>query len=101
MDSVMLKAAAAAIAATTGFSPQRKPATIARLLRAKLESDRKHYEAKHSIMRELIQEKPHEFRQDSEEKGILGVTHHPSGFRMHLPKTVMPLALKKLVEGTT
>jgi hypothetical protein len=99
LASGLLKAAEAAIAAVTGFKARHRPRALTQLLKAKMESDRHRYEAKHSIMRDLIRDKPSDFHQDSEDKGIVGVTHHPTGFRMHLPKTVVPVTLKKLMEG--
>jgi len=63
------------------------------LLKAKAESDRRNYKAKHDILRRLIGSHPHEFKIDSKTNGIVGVTHVPSGFRVHLPRRVVPTKL--------
>ena len=62
---------------------------IERLLNAKRQSDRRNYAAKHTIIRDLVRERPKEFVVDSEENGIVGVTHVPSGFRVHVPKNTI------------
>jgi len=66
---------------------------VPELLRAKAESDRKNYSAKHDIIHRLIKESPDEFVIDSEESGIYGITHRPSGFKFHLLKAVTPSEL--------
>lgn len=60
------------------------------LLNAKRESDRKNYGAKHELLRQLLKERPEDFIVDSENKGIIGLTHK-SGFRIHAPRRVLPL----------
>jgi hypothetical protein len=67
--------------------------TLQTLLAAKTESDRKNYAAKHDAMRQLISQYPQEFFIDSDLGKFVGITHRPTGFRMHLPKTVLPTAL--------
>lgn len=99
MDLSVLRAAAAAIMAVTGravdvkAAAAPKPRAIDRLLEAKKESDRRNYRAKHAIMRALMQAHPHEFAIDSEANGIVGVTHVSTGFRMHLPRRVLPASI--------
>lgn len=60
------------------------------LLEAKAESDRGNYPAKHAILRRLLQERPDEFVIDSSQGKFLGLTHQPTRFRMHLPRTSLP-----------
>jgi len=67
-----------------------KTARVAELLKAKEESDRKNYAAKHDILRKLIKKSPSEFKIDSEEGGIYGITHISSGFEIHIPKSAVP-----------
>jgi hypothetical protein len=74
-------------AAQVAFGGDRK---IDQLLTAKTESDRRNYKAKHNIMRKLLAAHPSEFLIDSSQNGLVGLTHVPTGFRMHLPKTVLP-----------
>lgn len=62
---------------------------VKHLLKAKRYSDKGDYAAKHQIMRGLIAANPAEFVVDSEQNGIVGITHVPTGFRMHLPNTAV------------
>lgn len=64
---------------------RRRQPKLKHLLRAKAHSDKGNYPAKHQIMRGLISTSPDEFVIDSEQGGFVGVTHVPTGFRMHLP----------------
>lgn len=98
MPSINALAAAAALAACTGQpilieKVARKHPALPRLLQAKRESDRKNYRAKHSIMRGLITKQPKDFKIDSNKNGVVGVTHRATGFRLHLPKRVVPTVL--------
>ena len=63
------------------------------LLLAKTESDRKNYAAKHAILRRLLRERPGEFEVDDAGGRVVGLTHAPTGFRLHLPATALPTAL--------
>ena len=64
------------------------------LLLAKAESDRRNYAAKHRIMRQLIRDNPADFFIDSgDQPGVVGITHRRTGFRLHLPKGVIPVPL--------
>ena len=78
-------------------SDLQRPAAgiLAQLLNAKGESDRKNYPAKHNILRDMIKRDPGSFRIDSEEGGIYGLTHVPTGFRIHMPRAAAPPELKK------
>jgi hypothetical protein len=65
--------------------------TLMALLAAKAESDAARYRAKHQIMRNLMKSTPADFTIDSDNgRGIVGVTHTPTGFRMHLPSGIIP-----------
>ena len=69
---------------TASFLPQ--------LLEAKRRSDARDYDAKHRILRKIIAERPDEFEIDSRKGNIYGLTHHPTGFRIHAPtQVVQPL----------
>lgn len=59
------------------------------LKKAKSYSDARKYEDKHLLMRRLMSDAPDDFMVDSENADIIGITHIPTGFRMHLPKTVI------------
>lgn len=79
-----LDATAAALEHVTGSD------MLPELLRAKYESDRENYPAKHAVLRRLILQRPDLFTIDSESAGILGLTHTPTNFRIHAPATVLP-----------
>jgi hypothetical protein len=63
---------------------------LEQLKKAKAYSDAKQYEQKHLLMHELIKKHKNEFTIDSDDgSDIVGVTHSPTGFQMHLPKEVI------------
>jgi hypothetical protein len=59
------------------------------LKKAKQFSDAKQYEQKHQLLYQLVQQAPDEFYVDSDSRGILGLTHELTGFKIHVPKVVM------------
>lgn len=59
------------------------------LQRAKTESDAKRYEQKQAIMRKVLADRGDEFYIDQEDSHYPGVTHAPTGFRMHLPREML------------
>jgi RNA polymerase Rpb2, domain 6/RNA polymerase Rpb1, domain 2 len=68
--------------------------TLSELQTIKVESDRGNYGEKTRQLRALIESAPEEWMIDSEEKGIAGITHNPTGFRYHLPSTNIPNVLR-------
>lgn len=60
------------------------------LLQAKKHSDNKEYDRKAALMLMLMQAKPDEFIVDQEDDKYPGITHVPTNFRMHVPKTIIP-----------
>ncbi len=65
---------------------------------AKRESDRRNYTGKHRIMRKLLDAHPDDFRVDSRSGCFWGLTHR-GGFRMHLPRAVIPDAFRSRAEA--
>src|SRR5690606_13972862 len=63
---------------------------VAQLTEAKLASDEKQYHKKHRILRSLVETYPGDFMIDSREGPIVGVTHKPSGFRLHTKAVSLP-----------
>lgn len=63
---------------------------IDELKKAKAASDAKRYGEKEGIMRGLLTTYPDQFYVDSSEKDLVGITHEPSGFRMHLRHNAVP-----------
>ena len=59
------------------------------LIKAKNESDNKQYHHKQVRLRTLMNKNPKDFVITTREEGIVGVTHSPTGFRLHLPKHVV------------
>lgn len=73
---------------------------VERLLKAKAFSDAKQYDSKHLLMRKMLEETPDDFVIDSQNKDIIGLTHTPTGFQMHLPKKVIAgISLKQKQAG--
>jgi len=62
---------------------------VSKLLKAKAYSDVKEYDAKHSILHEMISKDPQDFYIDSERGNIYGLTHTPTGFKIHVPRNVV------------
>lgn len=59
------------------------------LMMAKAYSDARRYGPKHSLLNQLMQESPNEFYVDSDFSGKFpGLTHSPSGFRIHAPRSI-------------
>lgn len=81
----------------------RPPSVLLRLLQAKAHSDRRAYAAKHALLRDLLRERPHEFVIDSQKKDVIGLTHQPTGFRIHLPRRALPTLAEPLsvLEGAS
>ena len=71
---------------------QAQDATLQKLLQAKAYSDARDYPHKTHLLRQLIQQHPTDFYIDSEDKGIVGVTHRPTGFQIHMLKNSYPAA---------
>lgn len=78
------------------MQPTDYRATLARLRRAKQESDRRNYAAKHAIIRALLTERPAEFFVDSAAGPMHGLTHAPTSFRVHVPPEIASLATGKV-----
>ena len=69
------------------------------LLRAKMHSDLGQYEHKNAILRQLMMDYPEEFIVDDTEGKHHGITHLPTGFRLHTaPKVIPPSVSKRMRE---
>ena len=64
--------------------------TLEHLIKSKAHSDRKDYSTKHLLLQQLMQQNPNDFIIDSEEDYVYGITHTPTGFKLHIPKDKMP-----------
>lgn len=61
-----------------------------KLLQAKKHSDKSNYTQKTEIVRNLLIERPNEFYIDSRQSATVGLTHRPTGFKIHLRKGALP-----------
>lgn len=75
------------------------PSPLRQLLQAKQLSDRKDYTAKHTKLRSLMDRYPDDFYVDSVSGDIAGITHRPTGFKIHAPLRVVPSSLKSTTTG--
>jgi hypothetical protein len=69
-----------------------QPTVVQQLREAKARSDAGDYRKKHQIMRRLLTEFPDQFAMDSSLGLVTGVTHVPSGFRLHVPAKLIKTA---------
>ncbi len=81
--------------AALSFIKQAHSPVIDDLLTAKQYSDKKQYDQKHAKLRALLDKHGKDFFIDSSEKGIVGLTHRPSGFRIHAPLHVIPPQMRE------
>ena len=66
------------------------------LIEAKGHSDAKNYRMKHRVLTLMMQKNPEAFHVDSDDgKGIVGITHIPTGFRLHIPKQILQPGVQK------
>lgn len=70
-------------------------ASVANLRAIKALSDQKAYADKHARLRTLMLQNPQHWAIDSETGRFYGITHQPTGFRFHMPKTVVPDAITR------
>ena len=68
------------------------------LRQAKTYSDRKQYDRKHAIVRKLMESSNKDWTVDDDTKKHKGVTH-ASGFKLHVPGTIIPAAVKKATDS--
>ena len=72
-------------------TPTKKQASeLPALLAAKEHSDNKRYAPKAELIREMLVSHPDRWLIDSQEGRFVGLTHRPTGFRMHLPSSALP-----------
>jgi hypothetical protein len=71
------------------------------LRRVKVLSDRRDYQGKHGLLHSLIERYPEDFFIDSTNGDIVGITHRPTGFRVHAPVRIIPTQLRSTVSHTS
>lgn len=96
------------VAANKGVDPAgrvaapaaEQPFSVVQSLRAaKAESDRQNWREKQRVLRQLMQQRPHEFIIDSTQGRYWGVTHKPTGFKLHMPAQAIPGQLKQSADA--
>lgn len=74
-----------------GKAAAKKSPILTQLIEAKEHSDKRRYKLKHAILRDLLRKYPQQFMVDSNGTNrILGITHNPTNFRIHIPRTAVP-----------
>lgn len=67
-----------------------KEKAIDNLLDAKQHSDKRQYKYKHQILALMLSKNPKDFYIDSDQGSIVGITHAPTNFKIHIPKKFVP-----------
>ena len=62
---------------------------LQRLHEARSRSDKGDYGGKVDILRQMMKENPSDFEVDSWEHGFAGITHVPTGYRLHIPRKAL------------
>jgi hypothetical protein len=76
-----------------------KSLQLKQLIEAKKKSDNNDYGAKHKILAELLDKHSKEFKVDSLlNENYVGLTHKPSGFKIHAPRTLIPIGIEYSVK---
>lgn len=79
-----------------GLGKEAKSKDLIQLLEAKKLSDKNEYGKKNELISAVIKRSPKDFKIDSTlNKKFVGITHKPSGFRIHVPKTLIPIEVEK------
>lgn len=72
-----------------------KSIQLKKLIEAKACSDRNDYSKKNTLLGELLDKYPKEFKVDSIlDKKYIGLTHKPSGFKIHAPRNLVPVGIE-------
>ena len=72
-----------------------KSIQLKKLIAAKQHSDRNEYGKKNTLLAELLKKYPQEFKIDSGAGSkYVGLTHKPSGFKIHAPRTLIPIGIE-------
>jgi hypothetical protein len=72
-----------------------KSVQLQKLIEAKKFSDKNKYNEKNTILTELLKKYPREFKIDSLlNNNYVGLTHKPSGFKIHAPRTLIPVGIE-------
>ena len=75
---------------TFAFEKRAAIEALPTMLKAKEYSDNKQYDRKSELMLLLMQARPDEFIVDQDDDKFPGITHTPTGFKMHVPSAIIP-----------
>lgn len=68
---------------------------LKKLIEAKQHSDKNEYAQKHKILSELLEKHPEQFKVNSIlDNKYVGLTHKRTGFRIHAPRTLIPVGIE-------
>jgi hypothetical protein len=77
--------------------PKSNQEQLALLIKAKMHSDAKRYGEKKRIMAAMLHKNPQDFIVDSDGH-MSGITHLATGFKMHVPRNIIPAKVKRVFE---
>ena len=75
-----------------------KSLQLKKLIEAKKFSDKNEYGSKNTIIADILSKYPKEFKVDQllNDKYV-GLTHKPSGFKIHAPRSLIPVGIENKV----
>jgi hypothetical protein len=78
-----------------GLSKIAKSMQLKKLIEAKQMSDKRDYGTKNTILADLLNNYPKQFEVDSAlNSKYVGLTHKPSGFKIHAPRNLIPYGIE-------
>ena len=84
------------ISKEAGLNKLAKSYELKKLIEAKGHSDKSDYESKNKVLKELMAKHPQHFKVDSSLNAkYVGLTHKPTGFRIHAPRFLVPTSVEK------
>lgn len=84
---------------TNNAVTEKEGSALIDLKAAKEHSDKGEYGHKTQLVRNLLHSYPQDFVVDSPEGQFVGITHVPTGFKMHISRAIVPLELFKQQHG--
>jgi hypothetical protein len=78
-----------------GLSKIAKSMQLKKLIEAKQMSDKRDYGNKNTILADLLKNYPNQFKIDSVlDSKYVGLTHKPTGFKIHAPRNLIPIGIE-------
>ena len=78
-----------------GLSKIAKSMQLKKLIEAKQMSDKRDYGSKNTILADLLKNYPNQFKVDSAlDNKYVGLTHKPTGFKIHAPRNLIPIGIE-------